>query len=349
MKIHINARTGLGDSVYFFSILQTLAGFFEETSISLFCWNAGAELYRAIPIVTKIINANDLVTMFDKTMYKKNSKGKNIFDEEIGPVDYYIDLQPCERYMIEAKSVQAATKIAVNPEPSCEELYDVCIRTDDGEHILDTYRRMLTTVFSITQFAVPGSLPVSDEMKHKIEKIMTLVQRGADRPVVCIHPGGKDLFKLWDVRRWGTLVNWLIDVYNFLPVIIGSSLRFAGQLPILDIPSAEAIQRLSYDRSFNFAGNTDSMDLLINLIQQSDLYIGLDAGPTHIAAVSGIPTVELFKVQTPHQLTTWRTQGDHVLVVPADSMDELSASSVIDDISNWKFFTNRFSRLKDQG
>ncbi|MCB1194561.1 hypothetical protein KDK77_00105 [bacterium] len=348
MKIHINARSGLGDSVYFLSVLQSIVQTNKELCLSLFCWNAGVELFGMLEPKPAIINANDIVSVLGKTHYKHDTAGVSVFDT-IGHVDYYIDLQPSERYRAEVLAVDAKVKIAVNPEPSCESLYGHCFKTHEGEHILQTYRRMASALFSIMDYIEPGRFVVSNEMSHKIDKSIALLQRGADRPIVCIHPGAKDLFKLWDVRRWGAVVNWLVDTYNFLPVIIGSSLRFAGRLPILDIPSAEAIQRLSYDRSFNFAGNTDSVECLIALIQRCQLYVGLDTGPTHIAAACSVPTVELFKIQTPHQFSTWRIQGNNTCVIPADSMDRLTDTQVISTVSQWDIFKTHFSPITRRG
>ncbi|MDX9702942.1 MAG: glycosyltransferase family 9 protein [Candidatus Auribacterota bacterium] len=336
MKIHINARAGLGDTVYFFSIIQTLLKYIKTVDISAICWNTAQELYSSQLPLRQIINANDLVNVMGKGWSHTSARAKKIFADKIGKVDYYIDLQAKQSYLNETLSVEANTRIAVNPETSMTDYYDVVIRTMPDEHILETYRRMLSEVFGIAQYIEPGRFVEIPELGSKVDRITELLLKKERRPVVCIHPGAKGLEKLWNVLHWGQVVNWLINERNFQPVILGSSLRFAGMSPILDIPSAQAIQLLSYDKALDMAGKTESVLFLIELIRRAQLYIGLDTGPTHIAAVCGVPTLELFKRESPAQYSAWRARGDKVVTIVEDSMDLITPERVIAQLQDWQ-------------
>lgn len=338
MKIHINARAGLGDTVYFFSILQTLFHSLPGLDISIICWNTGQELYGSQLPVRQVINANELVNVMGKGWSHTSPRARKMFADRIGAVDYYIDLQGSQAYLNEAISVDAGKKIAVNPETAVTDHYDICIQTNNGEHILETYRRMLGDVFGITSFAAPGQFAHVDQLSAKADQIVSLLMKQARRPIVCIHPGAKGLDKLWDVLKWGELVKWLVNEHRFQPVLLGSSLRFAGMVPILDIPSAQAIQRLSFDKAFDMAGKTDSILFLIEIIRRAQLYIGLDTGPTHIAAVCGVPTLELFKRQSQEQYDAWRGWGDNVRTIVTDSMTDITAGQAIESLATWDLF-----------
>ena len=341
MKIHINARAGLGDTAYFLSIVQTLFKHIPSLDVSIICWNAGAELYSCTQKNIKIINANDFNKYMGNTNWNESSpKAKSFFKNVIGDVDYYIDLQPLPNYKKETLSVNAKTKIAVNPHPDIANVYDTEISSSNDEHILSTYRKMITSVFNINDFINPGSYKTTTDIKTKIDKIINLIRKDPKQPLLCVHPGAKKTDKLWNVLRWGNLANHLIDNYNFKPVLIGSSLRFTGETPILDIPSCEAIQRLTFDRSFNLAGQTNSILLLTELIRACDLYIGLDTGPTHIAATSGIPTLELFKKESEEQFNAWKAWGEQVAVCDTYNMDEIYPEDVIKQLESWIVFQN---------
>jgi len=341
MKIHINARAGLGDTVYFLSIVQTLFKNIPSLNVSLICWNAGTELYGTIHKNIKIINANELNKYMGTPDWDKSSaKAESFFSDVIGTVDYYIDLQPLPNYKKETLSVKAKSKIAINPHPDMADFYDTSISSSNKEHMLSTYRRMITSIFNINDFVSPGSYEGTNEIKTKIDKIINLITKGSKQPLLCIHPGAKKIDKLWNVLRWGNLANHLIDKYNFKPVLIGSSLRFTGETPILDIPSCEAIQRLTFDRSFNLAGQTNSILLLTELIRACDIYIGLDTGPTHIAAASGIPVLELFKKESEEQFNAWKAWGEHVTICDTYDIDEISPKKVIKQLETWTVFQN---------
>ncbi len=339
MRIHINARAGLGDSVYFLSILQSLVRKYPDIDISIICWNSGMEMYSAIEAISKLVNANEFIDFMGVNWKAGSDKSNKFFGQSIGKVDFYIDLQPKESYQQENRAVSAEKRVALNPDDQFKDEYDLSISTEFGEHILDTYRRMLTEVFGVDEFVEPGDIPCTAQIKSKIDKIVALVSK-ASKPVVCIHPGAKSKEKLWDVLKWGDVVNWLIDEKKFQPVLIGSSIRFAGKLPILDIPSAEAIQRLSFDRAFNFAGQIDSVLMLTELIRKSKLYIGLDTGPTHIASVLKIPTLELFKKENNLQFETWKIRGENTKIIATDSMSEINSNDLITSLSQWQLFND---------
>ncbi|MCD6459705.1 glycosyltransferase family 9 protein [bacterium] len=339
MKIHINARAGLGDTVYFISIVQTLFKHIQNLKISIICWNAGVELYSSIHQNIKIINANEFISFMSNANWDEASpKAKSFFNDTIGQSDFYIDLQPLPNYKKETLSVNTKSKIAINPHPDMRCLYDKTISSANGEHILSTYRKMLTSIFNIDDCIEPGNYQGTDEMKTKIDKIISLIKKDKKSPLLCIHPGAKKLDKLWTVLKWGRLINYLIDNYNFKAILIGSSLRFTGKTPILDIPSCDAIQRLTFDRAFNLAGQTNNILLLTELIRKCSLYIGLDTGPTHIASTSGIPTFELFKKESEEQFNTWKAWGKNVTIYDVDDMDDIFTEQAVKKLENWNVF-----------
>jgi ADP-heptose:LPS heptosyltransferase len=339
MRIHINARTGLGDSVYFLSILQTITRVYPDAEISLICWNVGEQLYMTVPAIKNIINANDVLKQLGAKWTAQTPKAQSFFKERIGAVDYYIDLQPAPNYGAELALVPAEKRVAVNPDPAVSGNYDVIIQTAQDEQIILTYRRMLNEVFGITEYAEVGDIPVPQELKDKAAKVVDLISRKGSRRLAGVHPGAKAHEKLWDVFKWGKVVNYLIDA-GFQPVLFGSNLRMSGQLPILDVPFAEAIHRLSFDRAFNMAGQTEHVLILAALIGHLSLYIGLDTGPTHIASVCGIPTLELFWKQSDHQFATWKAYGSSVQCIASADMRAITAEQVVDLLAGWNCLRN---------
>ena len=69
---------------------------------------------------------------------------------------------------------------------------------------------------------------------------------------------------------------------------------------------------------------------LATWIAGADLYIGNDAGITHLAAALGMPTLALFGPTSPR---TWAPRGEKVLVLQRDAWGELSVASVLDAVN----------------
>ncbi|HZQ55804.1 MAG TPA: glycosyltransferase family 9 protein [Bryobacteraceae bacterium] len=71
----------------------------------------------------------------------------------------------------------------------------------------------------------------------------------------------------------------------------------------------------------------DNLAELAGWIAGARLYIGNDSGITHLAAVTGVPTLALFG---PASMDTWMPRGPNVVVVRADTLESLSVATVLD-------------------
>ncbi len=116
-----------------------------------------------------------------------------------------------------------------------------------------------------------------------------------DVPLIIIHPGGginpvhsnKD--KQWPVERFVRLGNHLVKKYQAQLLIVGGE---------KERPLAETISGLMYAPAANWAGRI-TLGELGALGEVADLYIGNDAGPTHIAAAVGCPTLAIYGPSNP--------------------------------------------------
>ena len=72
-----------------------------------------------------------------------------------------------------------------------------------------------------------------------------------------------------------------------------------------------------------------ALQALAERIAEADLYIGNDAGITHVAAAVGTPTIAIFGPTDPQ---VWRPLGDHVTVVatpePGRAIEEVTVEQV---------------------
>ena len=69
-------------------------------------------------------------------------------------------------------------------------------------------------------------------------------------------------------------------------------------------------------------------DHLLHLLGEAALYLGQDSGVTHLAAMMGVPTVALFRVDN---TSTWRPLGPRVAVVRDRESGKNLASAVLEE------------------
>lgn len=122
-------------------------------------------------------------------------------------------------------------------------------------------------------------------------------------PIV-LHPGSGSPKKCWPVDRFESLLDRLSDHGCPTRVLL-------GEVELETWPSS------LLDRWLNVYGAqaVDSLESLHSALQTAGLFVGNDAGPTHLAAQIGLPTLALFG---PTDATRWSPRGPRVhLLAPA--------------------------------
>lgn len=112
----------------------------------------------------------------------------------------------------------------------------------------------------------------------------------ARTPIVVIHPAGganpgmELLAKRWPAERFAAIADLLIEQYGATVVIVGAK---------ADIPVAADMERSMEKQPVNLAGKT-TIGELAGVFTYSDLFLGNDTGPLHLAVAVGVTTVAIF-------------------------------------------------------
>ncbi|MCA9977695.1 MAG: glycosyltransferase family 9 protein [Anaerolineales bacterium] len=116
-----------------------------------------------------------------------------------------------------------------------------------------------------------------------------------EEPLVLMHPGGGHNpvqsvpEKQWPAERFARLGNHLARTFNARIILVGAA---------ADKPLTAAVAGIMSVPVINMA-RTMGLGELGALCEVADLYIGNDAGPTHIAAAIGCPTLAIFGPSQP--------------------------------------------------
>jgi lipopolysaccharide heptosyltransferase II len=143
----------------------------------------------------------------------------------------------------------------------------------------------------------------SDEDRNGIEKIKTEDHIGVKYAVFHMTPGypGKE----WDHEKF---IETAVDVkaeHNLQIVVVGGG----------DDPGAE----MKMGDTVDLSGKTTLGELYF-LLRGAAIFIGLDSGPSHIAASTGVPTIVLFSGM--NDPSVWAPRGKNVRVIyPGEEKD----------------------------
>ena len=102
--------------------------------------------------------------------------------------------------------------------------------------------------------------------------------------LVVLHPFANYSSKNWLENRFTTLMDELYNEYNATIILVGSTKDRNGIEKLIEASNAPAI---------NAAGLT-SLGALFEIINHSNVFIGIDSGPSHIAALNKKPSVVLY-------------------------------------------------------
>ena len=161
----------------------------------------------------------------------------------------------------------------------------------------------------------------SDRARTDITQLLVdeLVWHG-DQPLVLIHPGGgynpvaADSDTRWPAERYASMANRLVHKLSARVILIGSE---------EETPLTKSITGLMSADVTDLARRLD-LDHIGALAEVADLYIGNDAGPTHIAAAAGCQTMAIFGPTNPTVSAPFLTKGKVLVLEPESTSSPFS-------------------------
>ena len=149
-----------------------------------------------------------------------------------------------------------------------------------------------------------GLLRIAPEDEGKATEILSEAGVSDSDRLIALAPGasGKRLYKSWGPDKFALVAQKLVERYRSKIIIVGAPQeRALGDQILASVVSAGT----------NLAGET-STGQLAAMLARSDLLIGIDAGPMHVAAAMGTPVVALFGPTDPEK--TGPQGKGHVIV-----------------------------------
>ncbi|WER45589.1 glycosyltransferase family 9 protein [Cupriavidus sp. WKF15] len=174
----------------------------------------------------------------------------------------------------------------------------------------DTHRT--TVIQRLLAYCIPDHIARRAMPSLRRPDIDIRMRFGLEAPFICLHTGNSSFYhnranaRLWPVERWvGLLEGWSRFFPHHQPLLIGTPAeakhvaQIAGRFPGV----------------VNLCGKT-SLPEMMALIADSDLLIGTDTGPTHVAAAFRTPVIAIFGPTLSHVTGPAGDSGDMRIVKP---------------------------------
>ncbi|MCB0393769.1 MAG: glycosyltransferase family 9 protein [Bdellovibrionales bacterium] len=140
-------------------------------------------------------------------------------------------------------------------------------------------------------------------------------------PYLVIHIGASEFEKTYPIDYWKQVINQLLKHYKGVVYLVGGKTE--------KFLSDEIEKSVFSSRLVSLVGDTSIYDLT-QLISNSEVFIGCDSGPLHVATLSGVPAINLSIGPVRFWETGPRSAGSRVLI--SKRREELAPSVVMSEI-----------------
>ena len=148
-------------------------------------------------------------------------------------------------------------------------------------HAVDEYLCVARAVGAAVD-PVDFTLPVSDDARRSVDRLLANHQVPAGRPLIVVNPSAARSWKHWPSERWSELLDALADAGTIL--VIGTAPQVAAH---------QAITQQARRRPIDLTGRTTLAEM-IALLDRAALHLAPDTGTVHVAVALGTPVVAIY-------------------------------------------------------
>ncbi len=273
----------IGDMALTTPALGDLRAYFRKAEITVLAPLAPLQLLREHPAVDRLVPLD----------------GFRLPAELVGRFDLVIDFTPDEdlRGALLARATQARLRAGFRAAGR-----QVCFslrgpRAEPRRHIVDLNRDLLDSLGVPAKTLHPALYLTAEERGAAQARLAAL---GAAAPRVAVHPGGFYPSQRWSPERFAELITSLTE-------------RLGAACIVVTGPDEQALAaRVCAATPDALRSGAVSVREMMALIAASDLFIGNNSGPLHVAAALGVPTLSVMGPSDPLRFAP-RGPADRVL------------------------------------
>jgi lipopolysaccharide heptosyltransferase II len=139
------------------------------------------------------------------------------------------------------------------------------------------------------------ALRVPERARLDMRRYLERPDHSLPSPMIALHPGAswRGEYRSWPLHRYIALVECLRQELGATIIVIGNQ---------HETPMADRFREQLQDPAVVDATGKTTIAQMAAIIQLSDLFIGNDSGPLHVALALNTPTVAIFGITSPEQV-----------------------------------------------
>jgi ADP-heptose:LPS heptosyltransferase len=317
-KILVIRADHIGDVIMATAVFEPLKKAFPLAQIDLMAPSWAADVLRGEPLINNVIS-------FDAPWFNRKGSGfwggiRGFFNMvsliKQDKYDIVIDLRGDARHILAAFVAGVRRRISYGITGLGFLLSDK-VPYGENTHEIDRNMALLGPLGIKCEEARPR-LIFPKESELEAENIRK--REGIDSPYAVLHVTAGRKEKNWTPEGFAGVIDHIAAEKKLLPVIIGTN---------EDCVYVKEVTEKTSQKVIDLSGKV-GLGVLGPLCGGASLFVGLDSGPSHIAAATGVPCIILFSgVNDPAQ---WAPRGENVRVVcPGEgkSLGEVGVREVI--------------------
>lgn len=286
MRILIIKLGSIGDIIHTLPSLAAIRHALPDAHISWVAEEKSAEILRSNPFIDELIEVDTHSLrggrIVEEMLIGASRQIKELRQHEF---DLSIDFQGLWKSAMIGKLSRAKRRWGFSRdglrEPASRILLTDTVKTARQINVIE---KNLTLAAGALQIAVPTSnfeFPIATSAEHTAEATAIIETAGGDFAV--LNPGGGWVTKLWHAEKFGQLADRLWEEKGLISIVATGPKEAA----LADIVEAN-------NKSGKLVITQPSLKGFYELAKHSQVYVGGDTGPTHLAVAAGAPVVGLF-------------------------------------------------------
>jgi len=280
-KILVVQLWGIGETILTLPAIEALRKRFPKAEINVLVTSRNEDVYYNNKNINKTVKLNLNPFSILNFIIKNTQKYDLVIDME-----EYLNISSIISFFVGKRIVGYSHNARAG-------LYTNKVKYNDKQHAVQTFldlARVLDINYTINNLP---KLNFSKNDQNIVDKFLKNNEIKSNDFIVCVATGAAESAKarMWLFDRYAELCDEIIARHNAKVIFVGVS---------DEIKLIEDIQKIteSKNKTINAAGKI-TLKQLFYLIGKSNLFIGNDAGPMHIAAAQGVKTLGLFGPNLP--------------------------------------------------
>jgi len=306
-KLLIIRMDGLGDIVMSTPVFKAIREIFPDSHITLLAADWSRPLVEVMPTFDKIIYFDAPWVAGEKNL--KYGSLLNVIRRLRGEkFDLAVDLRGDFRNIILMCLCKIKYRIGYDIS-GCHFLLTNVVPRSRSRHAVEIGQSLIRYLNSSMEKKYDLSLWLEQTDKDFATEFFRQNQLDyqTDGPVVVMHPGCRWPGRRWTLEGYAEIADALIKKYDAKVIFTGSPDEVELTNDILCLMANKPI----------IATGETSIRQLAALIERSDLFIGVDSGPMHMAAAVGTKVIALFGAARPEAVGPY---GDgHIVITKQDN------------------------------